>query len=338
MADPQMELNMARKNVCLSRRRLLAGVSAAAAGLVGSASIALAKAPLQNTQAPAFYRFKIGSIEATAVSDGPLSLGEPKPDLFVGLSKEEFGRTLTENFLPTDNVVLQQNALVINTGDLVALFDTGMGTNKMLGPDTGRLPANLRAAGIEPKDIDAVVLTHAHPDHCFGLLSDDGARTFPNAQIYMAQSDFDFWTDEAKLSNDMLNAFVAGAPEQLLPNRDRMVFIKDGQEFLSGVQAISAPGHTVGHTVYMITSQGKTICNVGDIAHHHVLVVQRPRLEFFYDTDGKQAVSSRLRVFEMLARERTPFIAYHFPWPGIGYLARQGDGYRYFPAPMQTSL
>jgi glyoxylase-like metal-dependent hydrolase (beta-lactamase superfamily II) len=170
-----------------SRRRVLAGVSAAAAAtFVGSASTARAKAPLQNTQAPAFYRFKIGEIEATAVSDGPLSLGEPKADVFIGLSKEEFGKTLADNFLPTDNVVLQQNALVINTGHVVALFDTGLGTDKMFGPDTGRLPANVRAAGIDPKDVDAVVLTHAHPDHCFGLMADDGVRIFPNAQIYMA--------------------------------------------------------------------------------------------------------------------------------------------------------
>jgi len=322
-----------------SRRRVLAGVSAAAAAtFVGSASTARAKAPLQNTQAPAFYRFKIGEIEATAVSDGPLSLGEPKADVFIGLSKEEFGKTLADNFLPTDNVVLQQNALVINTGHVVALFDTGLGTDKMFGPDTGRLPANVRAAGIDPKDVDAVVLTHAHPDHCFGLMADDGVRIFPNAQIYMAQADFDFWTDEGKLSNEMMRAFVAGARKQLLPNRDRMVFVKDSQEFLPGVQAVSAPGHTVGHTVYMITSQAKTICNVGDIAHHHVLVVERPRLEFSYDTDGRQAVSSRLRVFEMLAAERTPLIAYHFPWPGIGYLGQRGDGYRYFPALMQTAL
>jgi glyoxylase-like metal-dependent hydrolase (beta-lactamase superfamily II) len=328
-----------KSNQPFSRRRLLAGASAAAAAtVVGGASAALAKAPLQNAQVPAYYRFKIGAIEATAVSDGPLPLGEPKPDVFVGLSKEEFGRTLAENFLPTDNVVLQQNALVINTGDFVALFDTGMGTDKMLGPDTGRLPANLRAAGIDPKDVDAVVLTHAHPDHCFGLMAEDGARTFPNAQIYMTQADFDFWTDEAKLSNDVFKAFVAGARKQLLPNRDRMVFVKDGQEFLPGVQAMAAPGHTVGHTVYLITSQGKTLCNVGDIAHHHVLVVQRPRLEFSFDTDGKQAVRSRLRVFETLARERTAFIAYHFPWPGIGYVAPQGDGYRYYPALMHTTL
>jgi glyoxylase-like metal-dependent hydrolase (beta-lactamase superfamily II) len=182
------------------------------------------------------------------------------------------------------------------------------------------------------------VLTHAHPDHCFGLTGDGGAPTFPNAQIYMTQADLDFWTDEAKLSNDMLKAFIAGARERLLPNRDRIVFVRDGQEFLPGVQAMAAPGHTVGHTIYVITSQGKTICNVGDTAHHHVLATERPRLEFTYDTDGKQAVATRLRVFDMLAAQRVPFITYHFPWPGIGYLGKQGDAYRYFPALMQTVL
>lgn len=332
---------MARTQISLARRRLLAGIGGtAAAALVGSASMApvRAKAPMQNTQAPAFYRFKLGAIEATVVSDGPLPMGEPKPDVFIGLSKDEFGKALADNFLPTDNVVLEQNALVINAGDRVALFDTGMGTSKMLGPDTGRLIANLKAAGIAAGDIDAVALTHAHPDHCFGLMTDAGARLFPNAQIYMAQADLEFWTDEGKLSNDMLKGFVAGARQQLLPNRDRMVFVKDGEEFLPGVQAMSAPGHTVGHTVYIVTSQGKTLCNAGDIAHHHVIASERPRLEFTYDTDGKQAVASRLRVFDMLAAQRIPFVAYHFTWPGLGYLAKRGEAFRYFPAPMQTTL
>lgn len=324
-----------------SRRQILAGAAAAAtASLTDSllTTATLAKAPMVNVQAPSFYRFKVGSFEATVVSDGPLGLGPPPGDIFSGVSKEEMHKVLADNFLPTESFELEQNALVINTGTHIVLFDTGIGRAKILGPNTGRLLSSLQSAGIEPKDVDAIALTHAHPDHCWGLMDDDGTRNFPNAQIYMAQADLEFWTDESKLSNPAIGAFVEGARKQLLPNRDRIVFLQDGQEFLPGIQAMAAPGHTVGHMIYMITSQGKAICNTGDVAHHHIVSVERPRLVFAYDTDGNQAVSSRLRVFDMLASTRTPFIAYHFVWPGIGHVARQGDGYRYFAAPMRVVL
>jgi glyoxylase-like metal-dependent hydrolase (beta-lactamase superfamily II) len=319
----------------VSRRHVLAGLSATAAF---AAAPAFARAPMLNTQAPAYYRFRIGAFEATAVSDGPLHLGEPQPNVFVGMSKEDFAKALADNFLPADNVKLEQNVLVVNTGEKLVMFDTGTGSQKLMGPDTGRLLANLKAAGIDPQDIDAVAITHAHPDHCWGLLGESGARNFPNAQIYIAQADLDFWTDESKLSNDMLKGFVETTRKQLLPNRDRIVFFKDGEEFLPGIQAMAAPGHTPGHTVFMIASQGKTLCNAGDIAHHHVLVPQNPRLEFAFDIDGKQAVASRLKVFDLLAGQRIPLLAYHFPWPGLGHLGRQGEGYRYYPTPIQTTL
>jgi glyoxylase-like metal-dependent hydrolase (beta-lactamase superfamily II) len=324
----------------LSRRGLLQG-AAAAIGAGFAAGIgthpAQGKAPLMQVQAPAFYRFKVGAYEAIAVSDGPLQLGPPNPDVFVGMSKEDMTRKLFDSFLSTERVALDQNALVINTGNTVVLFDTGLGSNSILGPDTGRLIMGLKAAGIDPKDVDAIALTHAHPDHCWALMGEDGTRNFPNAQIYMAQVDFDFWTDEAKLGNEKLKAFVETTRKQLLPNRDRVVFVKEGQEIIPGIRPLAAPGHTVGHTIYMITSDGQSICNVGDIAHHYVLMLDNPRLEFAYDTDGKQAVASRLRVFDMLAATRTLMIAYHFPWPGIGHIAKQGDGYRYFPAPMRMA-
>ncbi len=328
----------------LSRRQALLGVGAIAGGLSVGERLQLpqahAKAPFAKDQAPYFYRFAHGNMQATIVSDGTLPLGEPSGS-FLGATKDEIGKMLTDNFLSSANVVLEQNVLVLNTGDKLVLFDTGMGSSTMFGPTTGKLLASLKAAGIDPKDIDAVVATHAHCDHVWGIMGDDGKPNFPNAQIYLSQADFDYWTDEAKLSIKepaFMKVFVEGARKNLLPNRDRIVFVKDGQEFLPGIQAIAAPGHTVGHTIYMITSDGKTLAAIGDLTHHQVLLVEKPRIEFAYDTDPKLSANTRVKVLDMLASNRIPLLAYHFPWPGIGHVAKQGDGFRYHPAPLQMLL
>jgi glyoxylase-like metal-dependent hydrolase (beta-lactamase superfamily II) len=274
------------------------------------------------------------------VSDGPLPLGEPSGS-FLGTSKEDVQKMLTDNFLSPSNVILEQNVLVLNTGDKLVLIDTGMGSSTMFGPTTGKLQANLKAAGIDPKDIDAVVATHAHCDHVWGIMADDGTPHFPNAQIYISQADFDYWTDEAKLGMKdpaYMKPFVEGARKNLLPNRDRIVFVKDGQEFLPGIQAMAAPGHTVGHTIYMITSGGQSLAALGDTTHHQVLLFEKPLIEFAYDTDSKQSAKTRVRVLDMLAKDRIPMLAYHFPWPGIGHAAKHGEGFHFYPTPMQMVL
>jgi len=318
----------------VSRRALLSGAAAL------TATSAFAKAPMLNKPAPAFHRFKVGAFEVTVVSDGPLVMGPPNADTFKGLSKEELTQDLTRNHLPTASVELDQNTLVVNTRKQLVLFDTGTGAgSKAFGPYSGRLIANLRAAGIHPAAIDGVILTHAHADHCFGLMTEKGARNFPNAKIYMAQTEFDFWTDESKAGiNDMMKMMVAGARKNLVPNRDRMVFVKDGEEVVPGIMAISTPGHTVGHTSYGIQSQGQKLINIGDVAHHHIVSLEKPKLPFAFDTDGAQGVATRLKMWNMLASERIPMVAYHFPFPGVGYVGKQGDAYRYFPALMRTVL
>jgi glyoxylase-like metal-dependent hydrolase (beta-lactamase superfamily II) len=322
----------------LSRRGLLTGTAAVAAyGLLGGHP-SFAKAPMQGVQVPAVYRFKLGAFEGTVISDGPLAIGEAKPEMFNGMTKEALDRELTANFLSPSNVVLEQNALIINTGDKVVLFDTGVGVSKAFGDKAGRLLSNLKAAGIDPKDVDAVVLTHAHPDHCWGLTGAGGAFSFPNAQIYMTEADLTFWTDEGKRSMPFFGGFIDPTRAALLPQRDRIVFVKDGQEILPGIHVLATPGHTVGHVSYMITSQGESLCNTGDIAHHYVLVVQNPKVEFAFDTDPKQGSATRIKMFDMLAAQRTRALTYHFPWPGIGYIAKRGDGFHYTPAPQQTAL
>lgn len=322
-----------------TRRHVLLGAAATAGAAAFQLPVvpAFARAPLLKDQAPYFYRFMHGSMQGTVVSDGVLPLGEPSGS-FLGTTKADVARMLTENFLAPDSVVLEQNVLVLNTGDRLVLFDTGMGSSTMFGPTTGKLISSLKSAGIEPKDIDAVVLTHAHCDHCWGIMADDGTRVFPNAQIYMSQADFDFWTDESKLSVKdpaYMKPFVEGARKNLLPNRDRLVFFKDGQEFLPGIQALAAPGHTVGHTVFVFTSDGKSMAAIGDLTHHHVLLLEKPLIEFAYDTDPKQSAQTRVKVLDMLAANRMPLIAYHFPWPGIGNVAKSGEGFRFYPAQMK---
>ena len=329
-------------HAALSRRRLLtttAAGAAAGAGLLAFPDPLLAKGPTGLPQAPYFYRFKLGDAEATIVSDGQLPLGDPNTFL-VGIPREEIARQLLENFLPANNAVLEQNILVVNFGERTVLFDLGMGQSKVFGGGQGRLLANLRAAGIDPASIDALVMSHAHIDHCGGIMAADGSRNFPNAQLYIAQSDFDYWTSEDKVPANAPGraAFIKQARDNLLPNRDRTVFFKDGQEFLPGVTALSAPGHTVGHTIFLIQSGNRQLCYIGDLAHHPVLLLERPRTQFIYDTDPVQAAESRVRLLAMLADKRIPILAYHFAWPGIGNVAKAGEGFRYFPQAMQMVL
>src|SRR4029077_18357111 len=228
----------------VSRRSLLALGAGLGAGLGASTLLggsALARAPQLGTQTPSWHLCELGDAEVTMVSDGPLPLGDPS-GTFTGVPKEEVKKMLSDNFLNPDNVVLEQNSPIVNMGDKLILFDTGMGTSKAFGPTTGRQQKSMAEAGIKPEQIDALLFSPPHIDHIGGVVGEDGKPLFPNAQYYIAQSDFDFWTDEGKMGSPKKD-FVVHARKNLLPVRDRLVFYKDGQEFLPGVQAIAAPGH-----------------------------------------------------------------------------------------------
>jgi glyoxylase-like metal-dependent hydrolase (beta-lactamase superfamily II) len=319
----------------VSRRSLLAlGAGLGATAVMGEG--ALAKAPKLGTQSPYWHRLNLGNAEVTVISDGPLSLGDPK-GTFTGVPEDEMRKMLSDNFLSPTSIVLEQNSPIVNTGDKLVLFDTGLGSTKGFGPTTGRQQRSMKEAGIKPEDIDAVVFSHAHPDHVGGVVDDNGKPLFPNAQYYIAQSDLEFWTDEGK-NNGPLKDFIAIARKNLLPVRDRIVFYKDGQEFLPGIQAMSTPGHTVGHTMFMITSDGKSLAYLADLTHHPILLLEKPRMEFTYDTDPKQAVASRVKMLDMLAATKTAVLPYHYPWPGVGHVVKTGEGFHYVAQPVSMVL
>jgi glyoxylase-like metal-dependent hydrolase (beta-lactamase superfamily II) len=326
----------------VSRRGLLAGAGAAALAATLPQSAARAAAPMRNTLPPAWHRFKWGEFEATVVSDGNLPLGKPA-ESFVGPGADRINTLLTSEFLDPNAATLEQNILVVNTGRQLLLFDTGMGESmgadsKMFGPTTGRLLANLRAAGIEPAQIDMVVATHAHCDHVWGLVDASGQRVFPNAQVAINEADVKFWTDDAnKRGPAFMGVFIEGAKKNLNAYRDRLVMVRDGQEVVPGVVALFTPGHTVGHTCYAITSGNRTMVNTGDLAHHQVLLLRSPLMEFSYDTDPKQSAQTRARMLDRLATDRHAVLSYHFPWPGLGHVRKEGDGYAWVQAPMNVT-
>jgi glyoxylase-like metal-dependent hydrolase (beta-lactamase superfamily II) len=284
-------------------------------------------------QPPYYYPFKHGDAEITVVSDGPLPLGNPAAN-FVGASPAEIAAMLNRNFLPPDDLVLEQNAAVVKLGSRTMLFETGMGTLKLFGETTGRLLESMKEAGIKPSEIDAVVCSHAHIDHVGGVCDDSGHPYFPNAEVFINEEEFKHWTDESRLNSDF-GVQVANARKNLLPVKDRLSFFKDGQEFLPGVQAMAVPGHTMGHHCFIVSSAGKSFCLLGDTTHHQVLLLEKPWMNFAYDADPKLSAKSRIRVLDMVATDRIPVMAYHFAWPGFGHVGRDGDGFRYFPAPMQ---
>jgi glyoxylase-like metal-dependent hydrolase (beta-lactamase superfamily II) len=323
----------------LSRRALFgAGLATSLLPLLP----AQAFAPQRGTLPAAWYRFKIGDMEATVISDGILPLGDPNA-AFPASPPAEIAQLLTANFLDPKGATLEQNALVLNTGRQLILFDTGMGesmgaASKMFGPTTGRLIANMRAAGIEPEQIDLVILTHAHCDHCWALVDEKGARNFPNAQIAISEADLKFWTDPAnKKGPDFMVPFIDGATKNLTAYRDRMVMVKDEQPVVPGVVALSTPGHTVGHTCYAITSGNTTVVNTGDLAHHQILLLRKPLWEFSFDTDPKQSAQTRARMLDRLATDKHTVLSYHFPWPGLGHVAKEGEGFGWYPAAMNLS-
>ncbi|MBY5766957.1 MBL fold metallo-hydrolase [Rhizobium leguminosarum] len=285
------------------------------------------------TKLPYYYPFKFGDGQITVLSDGPLELGDPSTN-FLGVTPETVGQMLERNFLPLDNVVLEQNVPLVEINGRTILFDTGMGTSKAFGPTTGRLLTSMGEAGRSPDEVDAIVLSHAHIDHTGGLCNEAGELNFPNAEIYISESDFNDWTDGSTLDPGF-KFQVDNARRNLLPHKDRIFFFRDGQEILPGVQALHAPGHTLGHHCFMIESGNDRLCFLGDLTHHHVLLMERPWMEFKYDTDPALSARSRTRVLDMLATDRIQVMSYHFAWPGTGHVAREGDGFRYIQSPMQ---
>jgi glyoxylase-like metal-dependent hydrolase (beta-lactamase superfamily II) len=304
----------------LSRRRaLLAGASVPLISALAP-QLAFAKAEPMGASSPLHSRFKMGDFEVTTLLAGSATVPEPQKIFGTNVAPEEFATVSTENFIPADKVQFFFNPTVVNTGTELVLFDTGMAPDGIL--------AALTAAGYTADQVDVVVITHMHPDHIGGIAAPGGAVTFPNARYVTGAIEYDHWAGQA---NEQFDGLVK-------PLADKMTMLDDGGSVASGITAMAAFGHTPGHFGYRLESGGQQVVLTADAANHYVWSLAYPDWEVLYDADKAAAAATRKSLFGMLAADRIPFIGYHMPFPGMGYVEARGDGFRYVPASYQMLM
>ncbi|PKO57683.1 MAG: MBL fold metallo-hydrolase [Betaproteobacteria bacterium HGW-Betaproteobacteria-19] len=284
-----------------------------------------AEAPQVKTQAPGFYRMMVGQFEITALYDGYLDLDAK---LLKNASQRDIQRLLAKRFTTGPAIQTAVNAYLINTGSKLVLIDAGAA--KAFGPSLGFIPDNLRAAGYDPAKIDVVLLTHLHGDHVNGLLTADGKAVFPNASVHAAKADADFWLPAEALAkaDEASRPFFQMAQSALAPYQaaGRFSTFDDGAELIPGFKALAAPGHTPGHSGFLIESAGQRLLVWGDIIHNAATQFENPEISIEFDIDRKLAVATRQKLLNRVVKDKLMVAGMHLPFPGIGHVRREGKG------------
>ena len=281
------------------------------------------------------YRFRLGDIQVTTLLDGAVRRDSVKPPFCMDWEPEAVAALAAENRLPADRMEHPFVPVLFETGGQRVLVDAGFGSGGP-GPAVGHLRARLAAVGVDPGDVDVVMLTHVHPDHILGL-SEGGVPCFPKARYAIGRREFDRWRSgegipEARAENRAM--FL----DRVVPLAERMTFLEDGDAVAPGITAEAAYGHSAGHMMLRVESGGRQLLHWGDVTNHYVFSLQAPEARVMFDDDPEAATATRLRVLDMAAADAIPVIGYHMPFPSVGYVLRLGGRYRWEAASYQLRV
>jgi glyoxylase-like metal-dependent hydrolase (beta-lactamase superfamily II) len=329
-----------QRKLLMHRRHLLTGLStglltasilprlggpAYAQGVAAEGSGALG-------QVPAIQRVRVGDLTVTALSDGYLPLD---PSLLVGTTPDEALGLIGAAFLDPAAYQIDINAYVVETGQEAWLVDAGAGAG--VGPTAGRLQANLRAAGYEPSQIAAVLLTHLHPDHFGGLLNGDGTPAFPQAELHVAEAERAFWTDAGIRAQApaAMQGFSDVAQGVLDAYGEQVVTFGAEALVRAGATAVPLPGHTPGHAGFLLDGGADQLLVWGDVVHVPPVQFARPEVTVTFDADPAQAAATRATILDRVAADRIMVAGAHMAFPGIAYVEPATEGFRAVPVSWQ---
>jgi len=324
-----------------TRRAALGAAAAAAASPLLASIQAQAAAPPVAKQVPGVYRYKVGDIEVTVITDGGRTV--PLADTLVrNATKDQVNAALQASFFEKDKFSYFFNPVVINTGSKLVALDTGngLGAFEQTKGAAGQYHSNLAAAGIDTKSVDVVAISHFHGDHINGLLTADNKPAFPNAEIIVPTAEWAYWMDEGNASR---------APDPLKPNfaNARRVFgalgnkvtqLDGGKDVVPGIKSISTPGHTPGHTSHIVSSGSQSVMVQADVTNLPALNVRNPEWHFAGDMDHATAVATRRKMYDQLVADRMIVQGYHYTFPSAAYIEKDGTGYRPNPVSWQPVI
>ena len=320
----------------MTARRGLMAATLATPILLSQAQAQPAAAPAA-PQAPGFYRFKVGSFTATTVWDGFAPRQNPGTGWIVNADQAAVEAALRDAMLSTTRIDNPYIVTFLETPAGLTMFDAGTGGQPATA---GLLPANMAAAGLDPARVTRIIFTHFHGDHISGVTDGQNRVLFPNAQLFVPEIEWAFWTDASNESRAPAaqRGTFANVARRFGAYQGKVERYAAGAEVMPGVRAVAAYGHTPGHTALHVADGADQLFVTGDTSSRPELFLRNPGWTSIFDIDGPTATASRIALFGRIAAERARMTAYHFPFPANGYVQRVGEGFRFFPADWSSAV
>jgi glyoxylase-like metal-dependent hydrolase (beta-lactamase superfamily II) len=268
------------------------------------------------------HRFKLGAFDCVALNDGDATYTAAR--YFAHAPQDQVQAKLAERRIEPERIPSPYTCLAVNTGRQWVLLDSGAGT---YSKTTGNLPERLRSAGVDAADIDTVVVTHGHPDHLGGNVDAENRPAYPNARYVISRDEWAYWMDQMEPQQ---NRHAQFAHQQLLPIRRHLDLVESDAEVLPGIRLVPAPGHTPGQVAVHLASGNQQLLYVTDVILHELHLIQ-PDWYPVWDVDREQSGQTKRRLFDWAAADGLLVHAFHFPFPGLGYVKNRGNGWEWQP-------